>query len=215
LLVAPCDLSAADAALLDAAAPLPEVANGGVAVARRADLESLRLQSQAAVADAVLARRRAIPDPTIRLGYTHDNLTVSGDQPDTLGVTLSVPLPLFDHGQYDAARAVAKTRELALEREATMTTAQASLDGLLRKRAYLEGTLAKLSTEALPKSEQVVDSTGKAFDQGQLSMSDLLLARRTHIGLVLALMDLRFDLFTVRNELRRVLGLDGYLPEAR
>jgi outer membrane protein, heavy metal efflux system len=214
LLTAPCDLSPAGITELDGAAALPAGANAKTALTTRPDLESLRLQGEAALADSVLARRRVIPDPTVRVGYTHDNLTISGDQADTLGVTLALPLPIFDHGQYDAARATARTREIQFEHDALTTEAQASADGLWQKRALLEATLAKLTSQALPKSLQIVESTNKAFDQGQLSLTDLLLARRTHIGLVLAVMELRFDLFTVRNDLRRVLGLDANLPEA-
>ncbi len=40
-------------------------------------------------------------------------------------------------------------------------------------------------------------------------MTDLLLARRAHLGLILNQIDLRFDYFSVRNDLRRVLGLDA------
>lgn len=215
LLLASCDVSGVDISELDVAAPTPPTAGAeSVRLVDRPDLESLRLQSQASLADATLARRRAIPDPTLRFGFVHDKLTISGDQPNTIGVTLSLPLPIFDHGQYDAARAAARTRELGLQRAQLVTEAQATLDGLVRKRGYLEATLEKLSRQALPKSSQIVESTSKAFDQGQLSMTDLLLARRTHIGLVLSLMELRFDLFTVRNELRRVLGLDAAVPVA-
>ena len=38
-------------------------------------------------------------------------------------------------------------------------------------------------------------------------MTDLLLARRTHIALQLTLLDERFELFSIRNELERVLSL--------
>ena len=39
-------------------------------------------------------------------------------------------------------------------------------------------------------------------------MRDLLLARRTHADLTLKVMDLQFNAFAARNELRRALGLD-------
>jgi len=49
------------------------------------------------------------------------------------------------------------------------------------------------------------------MNRGGVSMTDLLLARRTHTDLLLKVMDLQFDLFTVRNDLRRVLGMDADL----
>jgi len=47
----------------------------------------------------------------------------------------------------------------------------------------------------------------QAFHQGGASMTDFLLARRTHIALSLTRLDQRFELFAVKNELHRVLGL--------
>ena len=72
-----------------------------------------------------------------------------------------------------------------------------------------EKSRATVSTIAVPKSAGVLDTTQKAFGQGQVGMTDLLLARRTHLGLILNQIDMRFDYFTVRNDLRRVLGLDA------
>ena len=87
------------------------------AIEQRPDVLSLEAASRSARAAQALARARAIPDPTLRLGYVRDQFVISGNQPNSLFVGLSVPLPLFDHGQADAA-AAAVTAEAA-EREAT------------------------------------------------------------------------------------------------
>ena len=52
----------------------------------------------------------------------------------------------------------------------------------------------------------MLQSTQTAFDHGGVSLTDLLLARRTHIALQLTLLDERFELFGIRNELSRVLA---------
>jgi len=43
---------------------------------------------------------------------------------------------------------------------------------------------------------------------GQVSMTDLLLARRQRGELALDLIDTRYALFQIRSQLRRVFGLD-------
>jgi outer membrane protein TolC len=54
----------------------------------------------------------------------------------------------------------------------------------------------------------VVASTTAAYERGQISMTDLLLARREHAALLLEEADTRFGLFSVENDLRRTLGMD-------
>lgn len=210
VLYAPCDATVDDAAALDAAAPLPStLPEPAASIARRPDIEAAQLESAAAQQDAVLARRRAIPDPTVRIGYTRDNNLVSGAQPSTLTLSVSVPLALFDHGQHDAAKATARAAEQRYLAAALSAGAQATYGGLIDHRAFLEGSLKRLSAVAIPKSAGVLDTTQKAFGQGQVGMTELLLARRAHLGLILNQIDIRFDYFSVRNDLRRVLGLDA------
>jgi cobalt-zinc-cadmium efflux system outer membrane protein len=84
----------------------------------------------------------------------------------------------------------------------------ADAEELASRRAFLERGVETLENDAIPRSEAILSTTNKAFDQGQVSLTDLLLARRTHIGLLLGLLDLKFDFFSVRNDLWRVLGLD-------
>jgi len=116
---------------------------------------------------------------------------------------------LFDHGQHDSAKALARADELDHTRAATLHSATADLEQLMSRRDFLERGLATLEKEAVPRSQSVLTTTSKAFDQGQVSLTDLLMARRTHITLLLTVLDLKFDFFSVRSELRRVLGLDN------
>lgn len=206
-LYAPCEDLAAQPSDIDAAAPV-SAAPLSLDLSRRPDIEAIRLESAAAERDAELARRQAIPDPTVRIGYTRDNATFSGAQLNTLAISVTLPLPLFDHGQHAAAKATARAEEQRHLAEALLVGAESGVSALWRRKAAVEVSLQTLRAQALPRSASVLESTLKAFDQGQVSMTDLLLARRTHVTLVLTQMDLRFDFFSVRNDLRRALGLD-------
>jgi cobalt-zinc-cadmium efflux system outer membrane protein len=204
--VAPPDATPAEGPEIPQDAPTQETL-----LAERPDIRSLELQRDAALQDAVLAGRRALPDATLSVGYTRDKLVVSGDQPRTLSFGLQLTLPLFDRGQADAARARARAAEsqaLAAARQLEARTDVAALD---ERRAALESTLAALEGAALKTSRRVLDATAAAVGAGELSMTDLLLARRTHNDLALRVADLRFAAFSVRNDLRQALGLDAEL----
>jgi cobalt-zinc-cadmium efflux system outer membrane protein len=209
LLGARCDLRGAEERDLDAALPLGEVGLTPKRLSERPDLRGLELEGEAARHEAELARRRAIPDVTLRVAYSHDNQAGAGEALDSLTVGVMLPLPLADHGQHDAARALARASELASQRASLVNLAEADASGLLRRKIALEQTLGALTSESLPRARNVLESTQQAFDHGGISLTDFLLARRSYVGLQLSLLELRFQLFAIRNELYRVLGLDA------
>lgn len=209
-LYATCTLDGLDdPAALDDGAPLPaRLPAITAAIEARPARVASQLEGAALGWDARLAHNRRIPDPTIGVGYTVDNLTVSGDQHQSLMVTLGIPLPVFDRGSHDEAAARANARALAAEDRAAVRDAAGQVESLFAQRATLEATVAKLASDAVRKSTQIIDLTRRAFDLGQAPLTDLLLAQRAHRDLLLQLLEARFDLFTVRALLRQQLGLD-------
>ncbi len=209
LLGAACQLDEAREEDLDSAVPLAARSALDAELATRPDLASLALESDAALREAELARRRAIPDVTLRVAYTRDNAADPGEALDSFSVGMSLPLPLADRGQYESARAMARAGELAGLRRALLLDARADLLGLTKRKLALEHTLELLERESLPRAKSVLESTQHAFDQGGISLTDFLLARRSYVSLRLTLLDQRFELFSIRNDLYRVLGLDA------
>jgi cobalt-zinc-cadmium efflux system outer membrane protein len=211
LLFAPCQ---ADAATLDAA----EKSAGQTtyddlegAISKRPDLRALRLQQQAAVAEATMHRRSAIPDPTIGVAYTRDYYEAAGATPYSVGVSASIPVPFFDHGQYQALEADHRADELTAVLQSTQRHAASDARSLVIRRRVLLGKLENIQRAALPRSKEVVDSTTVAYQRGQISLTDLLIARREHASLLLEEADTRFALFNIENDLRRALGIDQNL----
>jgi outer membrane protein, heavy metal efflux system len=217
VLRAPCATGAADLQTLAGAVKLPDgLAAGAPAtdeppLGERPDLRALDLTRDSAREDARLSRRRAIPDPVVAVGFTRDRLVISGDQPRALSFGVTLPLPIFDHGQHDAQKADHRAAELEDAATALRERARSAISALLEREGTLDKTLAALVGEALPRSKSVLESTLSAFSQGELSMTDLLLARRTHNDLALRVMDLQFEVFSARSALRRALGLDAEL----
>jgi cobalt-zinc-cadmium efflux system outer membrane protein len=214
VLYAPCSADGLDDGALDDGAPLPAAGPASVQAAAQAQIEARparvasRLEALALGWDAALAHNRRIPDPTIGVGYTLDNLTISGDQHQSLMVTLGIPLPVFDRGSHDEAAARANARAVTAEDRAAVRDATGQVEALLAQRAMLQAAIARLEADTVPKSTQIIAQTRRAFDLGQAPLADLLLVERAHRDLLLELLDTRFDLFNVRAQLRQQLGLD-------
>lgn len=209
VLLGSCDLSSAREEDLNSALPLNPTASTSADLGQRPDVQGNLAERDAAQRDAELARRRKIPDLSLRIGYVRDNTQSPNGAVDALSVGVMMPLPIADRGQHDAAKALSRAQELDQQRSATLLGAQAELAGLLRRREALEHTLGRLERDSLPRAKSVLESTQQAYDHGGISLTDFLLARRSYVSLRLTLLEQRYELFTVRNDLYRVLGLDA------
>ena len=188
-----------------------DTAAAGTALDQRADLAQLSLEAEAAKKDATLAAHRAIPDLTFRLGYTGSTFTVSGDNPHTLGLTISAPIPVFDQGQHAESAALARAKSLEEQRAGALASARATVAALQAHKQTTVNALDKLQRESLPRVDSVLHAEEQGLNEGQVDITDLLLARRDAIALRLQSLDLQFELFSTNNELRQALGLDAAL----
>jgi cobalt-zinc-cadmium efflux system outer membrane protein len=178
----------------------------------RPDLLSLQAQGDAARAARTLAERHAIPDLTLRFGYVKDWFVTSGNQPNSLFVGVSLPLPLFDHGQHDAqaagvlAAASDRARTLLLESSSkSLTGIGAELTAFEERRARLRGT-------TIPLAKKIVDHLGEAVARGAAALQDLILARRNLEELSIDALDLELAAFKLSITRARLSGVVPPLP---
>lgn len=211
-LQAPCRLDDSGVEALDAAAPVPK-SPPEPAIAQRADIRALHMEAQAAHRSAELAKARAIPDLTFRLDYAHDAFTISGSLANTLSLSVSAPLPVFDRGQYAQTEALARAAESQALARSLWIRARGDLSGLYARKQAVEGALYNLEHDSLPRANAVLAAEERGLQEGQLDLNDLLLARRAAIAVRLQTLELHFELFQVRNALRHVLGLDQALVQ--
>jgi len=206
VLLGECDLEGAEERDLEVSLQVPQL-DTETALSRRPDLQALALESDSARRSAELASRRAIPDVTLRIGYQRDNSLPPSSARDSVSLGVSMPLALADHGQHDAARALARADELTELRAAATLDSRAALRGLSERQLTISQTLIHLEQESLPLAKSVLESSQRAFDNGGVSLTDLLLARRNYVALRLTLLERRFELFTVQNDLIHELGV--------
>ncbi|HEX4351813.1 MAG TPA: TolC family protein, partial [Polyangiales bacterium] len=210
--LAHCDLDNATVASLSPAAPVPS-AWSDEQLNERADVKALKLESEASSHEVDLAKARAIPDLTFRLGYTRDTFTISGDLANTLALSVSAPLPFFDYGQHAKDEALARVAQNTQLAGATITRARSDVSSLYTRKRAVEGALNLLELDAVPRANGVLAAEEQGLREGQLDITDLLLSRREAIALRLQTLELRFELFQIRNDLRRALGLDEALAQ--
>src|SRR5262249_6882663 len=114
--------------------------------------------------------------------------------------------------QHDAARATARAAELSHTASSLAQVATSDATALRSRKTFLEKTLGTMKKDAVPKAQSVVNVTEKAFAEGQVGLTDLLLARRAYLALRLSKTDLTYEPSTVGSALRRPLVRDSPPP---
>ena len=153
-------------------------------------------------AEVELARAEATPDVTGRFGFRYDD----ADDASGLVVGIALPLPVFDRRQGDmlAARlgvssAEERRREASLRLESMLSVAYAQL-----ANAYDEA--AAIRDVALPPATEAFDVTRRAFENGDLSLIDLLDAQRTLFDLQTRHVDALIDYHQAAADIESLIG---------
>ena len=162
---------------------------------QRPDLQALQASSHAAQAEAHLASASALPDPTVHVGYTYDNFVASGNQRNSMNVSLNMPLPLFDHGQAQAQAARARAMRSSNERQLRLEAAQARIESLRQVLAMQARRQQALQETVLPRAREVLVSVNKAYESRAIRITDLIQARRSLYELGVSEADSLADLF--------------------
>lgn len=183
-------------------------------LAARADLRSLEASRRAAAAEAELARAQAIPDPTVRLGYVHDTFLVSGAQANSLDLSVSIPLPLFDRGQAQAAAADARRARLDAQRARSIAAAEARIGVLAERVASQRRRQQTLTDDVIPRARAVLRDVEKAAESRLLPLGDVIQARRQVSELLIEQADSYRDAFDAALELAAELPSTPVVTEA-
>jgi cobalt-zinc-cadmium efflux system outer membrane protein len=144
----------------------------------RADLRALQAYAGAASAEGKLADAAKLPDPTLRLGYVHDRFTVAGNQLNSLNLSVSVPIAVFDRGQGQKQIAEASHRHLVEERNARRAVANARIPALLERHALSLARCQRLDVALIPRARGVLNELEAAVQSRLLPVTQVIQARR-------------------------------------
>ncbi|HEY5957999.1 MAG TPA: TolC family protein [Polyangiaceae bacterium] len=187
-------------------APDPRTRAASMRLEQRPDLLALADAERAALHQQTYYRRQAIPDPTVRLGYIRDQFEVSGAQPSSLELSVSMPVPLFDHGQVGARAAGLTAEGYAAERRARTQVTEAVLPALIDRWSAQQHRRQQLLDELIPKAKSALHSVERAYETRLLSISDVIQARRTLLDLLLDEVDGLADAYSASLSVRSHLA---------
>jgi len=164
-----------------------------------------------ALAEATLgsARREALPDIALSASYTHSEFLVSGDNPNTLGFGVSLPLPVFDHNQANIGRAELEIRRAQNEAGRLEIVVRREVAEAARQLERAKALLAIFEVGGmLERAERSLDVAEKSYKAGAISLLELLEAQRTFLETRAQYLRAQYDHRQSRVDLRRAVGSD-------
>jgi cobalt-zinc-cadmium efflux system outer membrane protein len=157
----------------------PPEENASKPEAARPDVLAAEADLRKSKADLKLQKAIRIPDPTLLVEYEHNvNQPGPPPAPDTLGLGVSFPLPIWNRngGAIKAAQAALDQAAVQVEK----IKAQVISDIAIAESAYREALerLQRYQKQIQPKSAQVREAIAFSYQKGGASLVDLLTAER-------------------------------------
>lgn len=172
------------------------------AMSRRPDLTAAELETRAADRSVTAARLGLIPDLVVGGIFAREEAA------ELSGLTIGLSIPLFHRQQSETGLA-----------RAEQTAARAAYDGTLRRvraqvRASLErfrrASLAerRFAEEVLEAATQNVTLTDRAFAEGKVDITDVVVLRTAAVDAQLEYLAVLGDAYTAWFELAAALGVE-------
>ena len=169
----------------------------------RPDVAAAEQSLKQADANVTLQKRQRIPDVTASVQYERNPPA----QPDTVGVGVSLPLPVWNHftGEILAAKAAREQSEAALDRVRIQAAADVSAARVAFHEAYQRAK--RYEASIVPKSAQVARSVAYSYEKGGAALIDLLEAERNDNQIRVAAAQAEADAASAAAGLESALGL--------
>lgn len=174
------------------------------ASSRRRQLEALARREEAARSRLELERAARYPDITLGLFAGRDG------PPDLrenlVGLSVSVPLPLFRRNEAGVGRAVTELTQVQVERQAALRGAEAGVRAQWRRLSQLETRAGRLRETVLRTLEENQRLSASALREGEIGISELLLVNRQLAETRRELLEAETESRLARVELERAAG---------
>lgn len=163
------------------------------AAQNRALLRALDHQEQAAKSRLDLERASVYPD--ITLGLTSAREGPSDARERIVGLSVSLPLPLFRQNAGGIGRATTEFTQTQIEKQAANRDVRAQVIALWERLENLQARVKRLNESVLPSLAENQRLSATAFRAGEIGLLQLLLVNRQ-------VLDGQRDLLDARTELR-------------
>lgn len=152
------------------------------AVESRPDLHNALLASDRADAEMRLAKASRWEDWTVGLELAQDKQVITGAPAQgvnrAIGVTVSIPLPLFNKGQGLIAEAQASGDQAQARIAALRQSILGEVAGAYGEAVRLQASLSQYGQRQLPVSERNVRLAQQGYNQGLVPVFDVVQAQR-------------------------------------
>ncbi len=151
------------------------------ALADRPDVQAARVAKLLSESTLAQARREAFPDISLGLTFTHSEFTVSGDNPNSLALSLSLPIPTFDRNQANIGRAQVDIRRAENDAKRLVIVVQHEVADAARKALRSDRLLDAFEGGMLDRADSSLRVAEKSYKAGAVSLLELLEAQRTYL----------------------------------
>lgn len=147
-------------------------------VSERADLRVIRSQLQEALAAGELGRASRWPNVALGAQYTREAHGSEVEGAHIVQGTLSLALPIFDHGQGAVAVAAAQEELARVDLEAATMSASVEADTAARAADALAEAARHFEETGLPALERAERLAIESYEAGAVPLGELLALRR-------------------------------------
>jgi cobalt-zinc-cadmium efflux system outer membrane protein len=179
------------------------------ALTARPDLQAALQTIQQSQTNYKLAISNGSTDPTYAAWYTHNSSTNNPNGPETIGVSVSIPLRIFDKNQGEKKRTLIDIDRSQQASEATRAQVFSDVDTayeLVRSNiALLKPYKAKYNDQAL----RVRDTVTFSYEHGNASLMDFLNAQSDYRQVQLAYAQLIGAYLTAAGQLNLAVGSEA------
>ena len=147
----------------------------------RPDIKSLRWQVSKAEADVVVENRKAYPQIMPQFGYSHQfQQSIGAADADSLSVSVTTVLPIFDRNQGNRAKARAVVAQNSFNLQSGVTDLRSEVQQTLQDLRTSYKTANAVAQSQLKLAADVRDSITEAYKIGGRPLIEVLDAQRNY-----------------------------------
>jgi cobalt-zinc-cadmium efflux system outer membrane protein len=185
--------------------PLPETEQATLeALELRLDLRSLAAERERLELEQRAARRERFPEPVLTAGWKRTESLGLSDTGYVAAVI--VPLPIFDRGRAEHARASAEAERVELDTLVLSRRIRAEVQAAVERERAARQAVELYGEGAERRAAELSRIARLRYEEGESGVLELLDAHRTSLAIRLRALAARYDARLARIERDRVIG---------
>jgi cobalt-zinc-cadmium efflux system outer membrane protein len=185
--------------------PAPEVEQAALqALEQRLDLRSLSAERERLLFERKAARRLRFPEPVLTAGWKR--VEALGLSDTGYIAALTIPLPVFDRGRFEAVHATSEGERVELEAEILRRRIRAEVQAAVAREQAARKAALGYGDEVERRAGELNRIARLKYDEGESGILELLDAHRTSLTMQLRALDARYEAKIAEIERNRVIG---------